>query len=305
MSSSLQPATAVPTTPPAVQADARPPTTKHRGNPSLALAPRCGARTRAGCPCRAPAIRGKLRCRMHGGRSTGPRTTEGRARIAAARTIHGRTDAKWRAFNRRVLRFAHRARVYRDALHHLDRLPPDLAARFQQNPPELRMPPYPTGGITAAADRAMQRAEAVSLAPSKQAIALARQARRANRAGPSAPFGALTAGQPEPRTNSAGSGCAEPGTGGRRRAAGGKTPMHQKASHVGRTAPRPLRRPAQRRSQKPIDQNARNKRMAPAERFRSAVRHAAGRATKTHAPEPARRPPAMTPALIPAANVKP
>jgi uncharacterized protein YjcR len=28
---------------------------------------RCGARTRAGGACRAPAVRGKKRCRMHGG----------------------------------------------------------------------------------------------------------------------------------------------------------------------------------------------------------------------------------------------
>jgi hypothetical protein len=33
----------------------------------LNLAPRCGARTRAGTPCRSPAVRGKRRCRMHGG----------------------------------------------------------------------------------------------------------------------------------------------------------------------------------------------------------------------------------------------
>jgi hypothetical protein len=28
---------------------------------------RCGARTRGGHPCRSPAVRGKRRCRMHGG----------------------------------------------------------------------------------------------------------------------------------------------------------------------------------------------------------------------------------------------
>ena len=28
---------------------------------------RCGARTRAGTPCRSPAVSGKKRCRMHGG----------------------------------------------------------------------------------------------------------------------------------------------------------------------------------------------------------------------------------------------
>lgn len=29
--------------------------------------PRCGARTRSGSACRAPAMRGRKRCRMHGG----------------------------------------------------------------------------------------------------------------------------------------------------------------------------------------------------------------------------------------------
>ena len=33
----------------------------------LLASPRCGARTRAGESCRAPAMRGKQRCRMHGG----------------------------------------------------------------------------------------------------------------------------------------------------------------------------------------------------------------------------------------------
>ena len=28
---------------------------------------RCGAKTRKGSPCEAPAVRGKARCRMHGG----------------------------------------------------------------------------------------------------------------------------------------------------------------------------------------------------------------------------------------------
>ena len=37
----------------------------------LAAAPRCGARTRSGAPCRSPAIHGRARCRMHGGRGSG------------------------------------------------------------------------------------------------------------------------------------------------------------------------------------------------------------------------------------------
>lgn len=34
-------------------------------------APRCNAKTRAGTPCQAPAIKGKTRCRMHGGKGSG------------------------------------------------------------------------------------------------------------------------------------------------------------------------------------------------------------------------------------------
>jgi len=45
-----------------------------RGGPQpaiLAAAPRCGARTRGGSPCRSPAIHGRARCRMHGGKGSG------------------------------------------------------------------------------------------------------------------------------------------------------------------------------------------------------------------------------------------
>jgi glucans biosynthesis protein len=34
---------------------------------NLAKAPRCGARTRAGHPCKQAAVRGRATCRMHGG----------------------------------------------------------------------------------------------------------------------------------------------------------------------------------------------------------------------------------------------
>jgi hypothetical protein len=42
---------------------------------NMAKAPRCGARTRAGHSCRQAAVRGRTRCRMHGGAkgSGGPR----------------------------------------------------------------------------------------------------------------------------------------------------------------------------------------------------------------------------------------
>ncbi|WPB86419.1 HGGxSTG domain-containing protein [Sediminicoccus rosea] len=61
------------------------------GNPGgdLSKAPRCGAKTRAGTPCQQAAMRGKRRCRMHGGGSTGPRTPEGMARMRASKIKHG------------------------------------------------------------------------------------------------------------------------------------------------------------------------------------------------------------------------
>jgi hypothetical protein len=34
------------------------------------------------------------RCRLHGGRSTGPKTAEGLERLRAARTTHGRYSAE-------------------------------------------------------------------------------------------------------------------------------------------------------------------------------------------------------------------
>lgn len=38
---------------------------------NLANAPRCGAKTRSGKPCQSPAVRGRNRCRMHGGTNDG------------------------------------------------------------------------------------------------------------------------------------------------------------------------------------------------------------------------------------------
>lgn len=60
---------------------------------TTAIKPRCGARTRMGRPCRAPAC-ANGRCRMHGGLSTGCRTAEGRAKVTAAAKSYW---ARWRA----------------------------------------------------------------------------------------------------------------------------------------------------------------------------------------------------------------
>lgn len=59
--------------------------------------PKCGARTRSGRPCAAPAIQGKKRCRMHGGLSTGPRTKEGLSALVFKNLKHGRRSKMFRA----------------------------------------------------------------------------------------------------------------------------------------------------------------------------------------------------------------
>lgn len=54
---------------------------------------RCGARTRKGMHCRSLSEPGRKRCRFHGGKSTGPRTAEGKARIGEAQR---RRWERWR-----------------------------------------------------------------------------------------------------------------------------------------------------------------------------------------------------------------
>ena len=44
----------------------------------------CGARTRAGTPCKQRGIFANGRCKLHGGMSTGPTTAEGRERCRQA-----------------------------------------------------------------------------------------------------------------------------------------------------------------------------------------------------------------------------
>lgn len=54
----------------------------------------CGAKTRAGTPCRRPAgwgtdHAGSGKCKLHGGASTGPKTKEGKAKAALNSRTHG------------------------------------------------------------------------------------------------------------------------------------------------------------------------------------------------------------------------
>lgn len=47
----------------------------------------CGARTRMGGKCQCKALPGRTRCKFHGGMSTGPKSAEGRQRIADAQRL--------------------------------------------------------------------------------------------------------------------------------------------------------------------------------------------------------------------------
>lgn len=67
---------------------------------NLANAPRCGAKTRASGACRSPAVRGRQRCRMHGGTNRGApkgnrhawvhgdRSAEAQEQLKAVRDTH-------------------------------------------------------------------------------------------------------------------------------------------------------------------------------------------------------------------------
>jgi hypothetical protein len=65
-------------------------------------APRCGARSkRTGKPCRAAAMPNG-RCKVHGGKSTGPRTPEGLERSRRANWKHGYYSREAKAERSRV-----------------------------------------------------------------------------------------------------------------------------------------------------------------------------------------------------------
>lgn len=82
---------------------------------------RCGAKTRKGTPCESPAMKGKARCRNHGGKSTGARTAAGLAKLSALHWKHGRftkaakAEAKRRAQVGREIR-AELRDIERDAI---------------------------------------------------------------------------------------------------------------------------------------------------------------------------------------------
>ena len=62
---------------------------------------RCEARTRRGTLCQRPGTKRNGKCKLHGGRSSGPKTADGLARLTAARTIHGKFTKEKREIAKR------------------------------------------------------------------------------------------------------------------------------------------------------------------------------------------------------------
>jgi hypothetical protein len=157
---------------------------------------------------------------MHGGKCTGPRTPEGKARSIAAHTTHGGFTAPKREMHRYVRTLAARMRLLIAAVRLRQHLPAEMAMRLALGPMELRAPDHPSQVAfwknadpkacnlrkgdwdtrrTAAARRAGRAArlarrdreverqgalvEAEGQAPWRQAIAFARVAKREARVG--------------------------------------------------------------------------------------------------------------------------
>src|SRR5215467_12158632 len=79
-------------------------------------APRCGARSkRTGKPCRGAAMPNG-RCKLHGGKSTGPRTPEGLERSRRANWKHGHFSREAKAERLRVREAILTVRHLRDSI---------------------------------------------------------------------------------------------------------------------------------------------------------------------------------------------
>ena len=72
---------------------------------------------RSGGQCKKPALKNKLVCEFHGGRSTGPKTVEGKARISKVHLVHGRETLQKRVERQAM---SVRLRQLEDIMHVLD-----------------------------------------------------------------------------------------------------------------------------------------------------------------------------------------
>jgi hypothetical protein len=88
----------------------------NNGNPpgDFSGVARCGAKTRRGSACQAPAMRNG-RCRLHGGKSTGPRTAEGLERCRMANWKHGLYSQQALVERRRIRELLARMKLLVDA----------------------------------------------------------------------------------------------------------------------------------------------------------------------------------------------
>lgn len=78
------------------------------GRPDFRLMPKCQAKAKStGQRCKNVAIKGKCCCYLHGGRSTGAKTPEGKRRSKYARLQHGDYSAQVKQ-NRRKLMWINR-----------------------------------------------------------------------------------------------------------------------------------------------------------------------------------------------------
>ena len=77
---------------------------------------RCGAKTRRGTACLRPALKGKTRCQLHGGKASGARTIAGRQKPSDSQLRHGKYTKDKLAAQR------HAAKVGRRVVAELKRL---------------------------------------------------------------------------------------------------------------------------------------------------------------------------------------
>lgn len=98
---------------------------------------RCQAKAkRSGQQCKKPALRGRRVCQVHGGRSTGPRTQDGKARSAAA---NFRTGEFSRAEIEKTDRHRALVTILEEATHLLKMTHPDTP-RTRGRKPRLYLP---------------------------------------------------------------------------------------------------------------------------------------------------------------------
>jgi len=75
---------------------------------------RCNAMSkRTKLQCGGPAVRGKTKCKFHGGLSTGPHTSQGKLRCAQPKTKHGNDTPEDRQVHRLAMK---RLRLYAQIL---------------------------------------------------------------------------------------------------------------------------------------------------------------------------------------------